>query len=278
MQRLWRKKVKLQTIILDLEYKNDDIPIKEQYKIQYNGMDLPEEEYDQALLISSDEQKIRWAINHEIAVLGVEVPDRNVFLPCSYVIENILSLSKVEVEKIFAREKNMPCRILETNRLLIREMSGDDMEALYDLYSDETITPYVEPLFKNREEEYTYIQDYANLIYKFYDLGMWLIIEKETGTLIGRAGVEPMDYNGETVLELGYLIGKKWQRMGYAKEACTGILNYVRELEIYPYVDALIEVKNVNSKAFIQSLGFQKAKEEFIGKKPMERWRKILHF
>lgn len=270
--------MKLQTIILDLEYKNDDIPIKEQYKIQYNGMDLPEEEYDQALLISSDEQKIRWAINHEIAVLGVEVPDRNVFLPCSYVIENILSLSKVEVEKIFAREKNMPCRILETNRLLIREMSGDDMEALYDLYSDETITPYVEPLFKNREEEYTYIQDYANLIYKFYDLGMWLIIEKETGTLIGRAGVEPMDYNGETVLELGYLIGKKWQRMGYAKEACTGILNYVRELEIYPYVDALIEVKNVNSKAFIQSLGFQKAKEEFIGKKPMERWRKILHF
>lgn len=270
--------MKLEILILDLEYSNQSVPIKEEFQVVYNWENLSRDELQNALLISSKELKIQEASNHEIAVLGLETVKKDTFLPCTYVIEDLFSLNKQEAERIYAREKNIPVVVMETERLIIREMSAKDVDLLYHLYEDPQNTHYVEPLFSDREEEIAYINDYSRMIYRFYDLGMWLLFHKETGELIGRAGVEPMNHEGEIVLELGYLIGRKWQRQGYATESCKGILEYVCQLEQYPYVDALIELENTESIGFIQALGFEKLKSDRIGKKPMERWRKILLF
>lgn len=268
----------LQFLILDPEYSKQMVPIKDEFQVVYSWESLSQDECQNALLISSLDWKLEEAANHEIAVLGLETCKRDTFLPCTYVIEDLFSLTKQEAERIYAREKNLPVVVMETERLVIREMAPEDMDALYLLYEDAENTHYVEPLFLDREKEFAYIKDYIRMIYRFYDLGMWLLFLKETGELIGRAGVEPMDHEGETVLELGYMIGRQWQRKGYATESCKGILDYVQQLEHYPYVDALIEPQNSESICFIQSLGFEKMKSDRIGKKPMERWRKILHF
>ena len=270
--------MKLEILILDSDYSDQKVPIKEEFRVVYDWQNLSINERQNALLISGEEAKIQEANNHEIAVLGLETVKKDIFLPCTYIIEDLFSLTKQEAERIYAREKNIPVVVMETDRMIIREMSEKDIDLLYLLYEDAENTHYVEPLFSNREEEIAYINDYSRMIYRFYDLGMWLLFHKETGELIGRAGVEPMDHEGETVLELGYLIGRKWQRQGFATESCNGILEYVRQMEQYPYVDALIELENTESIGFIQSLGFEKLKTDRIGKKPMERWRKILLF
>ena len=270
--------MKLEILILDSDYSDQKVPIKEEFRVVYDWQNLSINERQNALLISGEESKIQEANNYEIAVLGLETVKKDIFLPCTYIIEDLFSLTKQEAERIYAREKNIPVVVMETERMIIREMSAKDIDLLYLLYEDAENTHYVESLFSNREEEIAYINDYSRMIYRFYDLGMWLLFHKETGELIGRAGVEPMDHEGETVLELGYLIGRKWQRQGFATESCNGILEYVRQMEQYPYVDALIELENTESIGFIQSLGFEKLKTDRIGKKPMERWRKILLF
>ena len=49
-------------------------------------------------------------------------------------------------------------------------------------------------------------------------------------------------------------------------------------LDANPYAPFQIELENTESVGFIQALGFEKLKSDRIGKKPMERWRKILLF
>ena len=48
---------------------------------------------------------------------------------------------------------------------------------------------------------------------------MWIVCDRNTGELIGRAGVEHREELGGE-LELGYAIGVPWQRQGYATEVC----------------------------------------------------------
>lgn len=119
--------------------------------------------------------------------------------------------------------------MLETERLIIREMVPDDVDALYEIYEAPSITRYMENLFADRDEERQYMRDYYDHVYCFYGYGMWLLTLKD-GTVIGRAGIENNE-DGEFVL--GYVIGEPYQRQGYACEACRAILEYAEnELEI----------------------------------------------
>lgn len=69
-------------------------------------------------------------------------------------------------------------------------------------------------------------------MYGFFEHGLWLVIRKEDNKVIGRAGIENREIDGELQKELGYLIGKPWQGKGYAAEACLAILDYVKEREL----------------------------------------------
>ena len=174
--------MKLEILILDSDYSDQKVPIKEEFRVVYDWQNLSINERQNALLISGEEAKIQEANNHEIADLGLETVKKDTFLPCTYIIEDLFSLTKQEAERIYAREKNIPVVVMETDRMIIREMSEKDIDLLYLLYEDAENTHYVEPLFSNREEEIAYINDYSRMIYRFYDLGMWLLFHKETGT------------------------------------------------------------------------------------------------
>lgn len=73
------------------------------------------------------------------------------------------------------------------------------------------------------------------------------MIRKEDNKVIGRAGIENREIDGELQKELGYLIGKPWQGMGYAAEACLAILDYVKERELCSHLFyAVIKKYSVN--------------------------------
>ena len=63
-------------------------------------------------------------------------------------------------------------------------------------------------------------------MYRFYNYGIWTVIEKTTGDIIGRAGIENGEYEGRAILELGYLIDRKWQGRGLGKEAARACTEY----------------------------------------------------
>lgn len=82
---------------------------------------------------------------------------------------------------------------------------------------------YIEPLFA-REDEAEYQQAYITHMYGYYGYGMWLVFDRATGTLIGRAGLEHRDFDEQTELEMGYVIAPAWQGQGIATEICSAII------------------------------------------------------
>ena len=62
--------------------------------------------------------------------------------------------------KIHQRFNNIPWKILETERLLVRETTVDDIDRFYEIYDDPSTTMYIEPLFDDRNEEIEYTKNY----------------------------------------------------------------------------------------------------------------------
>jgi len=269
---------RLKYVVLDEENKDKKFMFSSAYEIFYEIYQLNKEQLQYTLVVSKERHRLEEAQQACIAVLGVETEPTDSFLPCKLVVESLELTTVGELNKAFCREKIIPLVMIETQRMLIREIEVEDIDALYQLYEGEELTDFVDKLYEDRALEMAYISDYIRLIYCFYDLGMWMLWNKETGEIIGRAGVEPMEYKGEQVLELGYVIRKDNRQKGYAREACEAILEYVKTLEVYPFVDAIIYSENTISIDFIQTLGFEQISEEMKGKKRAQRWRKILHF
>lgn len=152
--------------------------------------------------------------------------------------------------------------MLETERLVIREMCPDDVEAIYSIYAGNDLS-YMEGLYEDRDREREYIKDYQKYIYSFYDFGIWLFEEKETGDIIGRGGVEHKVYkDGTEGLELGYIIRKDKQRQGYAYEGMSAILIYVREHFAVSRLKVSVHRENVSSIGLAKKLGAEFEKEQ----------------
>lgn len=177
-------------------------------------------------------------------------------------------------EKIYQRHHNLPWTILETERLVVRELALNDMDALFELYSYEGMTDYMEGLYPY-EEEYEYQKAYIANMYRFFGYGMWLVFEKETGKLVGRAGVEHREeLEGE--LELGYAIGTPWQGRGYATEVCTAITRYVSEQLGFEEICSLVEPENRVSVHLLEKWGFTLERELTLDGTRYKKYKKAL--
>lgn len=172
-----------------------------------------------------------------------------------YLIEGFEEIDVAFLEKAWKRCHRIPWTIAETKRCIIRELCLDDLDALFELYSDEELTKYTEALF-DYEEEWEYQHAYINNMYRYFGYGTWLVFLKETGELIGRAGLEHREYEGETELDLGYLIATKYQGKGLAKEVCEAILDFADEEIDLPRLNCFIEEGNTPSIKLAESLGF----------------------
>ena len=138
----------------------------------------------------------------------------------------------VYIYRIWQRHMQQPWMIAETGRLLIRESVMEDLAYFQKFYGEERDNPDVQPLYEEKEQLCAYI----TTRYPLFEYGLWTIVEKATGTVLGRAGIEelPEDYgslSGEP--ELSYLIGQEYRGKGIATEACQAILRYAaKELEM----------------------------------------------
>lgn len=171
-----------------------------------------------------------------------------------YCAENPEQLDSAYLHQICQRFCGLPWEIAETDRLRIREMTEADTDALYDLYNDSEAARFLEPLSADREEELRRTRDYIHCMYRFWGFGMWILEEKSTGKIVGRAGFcLPDDREGP---ELGFLIHRDFRRMGYAQEACAEIIRYGKEeLEFEP-IYASADSANTASQTLLGRLGF----------------------
>ena len=197
-----------------------------------------------------------------------------VFPQVDIIVESFEEVDYDFFEKIYQRHHDLPWTIFETERLVVRELALSDMDALFELYSYEGMTDYMEGLYPY-EEEYEYQKAYIANMYRFFGYGMWLVFEKETGKLVGRAGVEHREeLEGE--LELGYAIGTPWQGRGYATEVCAGIMQYVRDELGFEEICSLVEPENKASVHLLEKWGFAEEMELTLDGIKYKKYRKTL--
>lgn len=183
---------------------------------------------------------------------------------CKYAIMNASECELVFFEGVLMRFLGLPWDILETDRCMVRETTVEDVDAFYELYKDKEITEYMEPLFEDRDEEIEYTKSYIKNVYEFYGFGMWTVVEKNLGKVIGRAGVSYRE--GFALPELGFMIGKEFWRQGYAYEVCSAIANYVYENYDMEELLIFIEPQNTPSIFLAKKLGAIFHKEQCMGK------------
>ena len=118
-------------------------------------------------------------------------------------------------------------RILETQRLLLREMTQADYPALAEILQDRVAMFAYEHAFSD-EETQTWL-DRMRERYAKDGFGLWAVVCKETGEMIGQCGLTWQNYEGERVLEIGYLFQRKHWKKGYAIEAARACKHYAFE-------------------------------------------------
>lgn len=206
------------------------------------------------IFVSSDQSLLDLAREADVPAIAYQKPEADTFLHADMVVEGFEEVDMTFLQRVYERHFNIPWTILETERCIVRELELSDLDALFSMYAEPGMTDYMEGLYEY-EEELEYQKAYIENMYRFYGYGMWLVFEKKTGTLIGRAGVEHREeLNGE--MELGYAIRTSFQHQGYAYEVCQAIVQYAGEELQAHLLHCLIEKGNVISEKLAVKLGF----------------------
>lgn len=148
---------------------------------------------------------------------------------------------------------------IETKRLILREYTTEDFDALYEILSDpETMQHYPAPF----TEESTRGWISWNLQnYRAYGFGLWAVTLKETGEFIGDCGLTIQNIDGEQLPEIGYHIHKKYWRRGFGSEAARAVRDWAFENTAYDCLYSYMKYTNVGSCSTAAANGMKRIKE-----------------
>ena len=185
-------------------------------------------------------------------------------------IESIKKMAKEEgydtlddayVEHLRCRFFDQDVIIGEGARVILREMKMSDLEAFY-AFEDACTEPVLRPFIKkSMEESIQNLQAYIAHMYPLYDYGMWSVVEKENGTIIGICGIGHNDYPGAECTDLGYYICPKWRKKGIATECIEIVLDYAKNYLEFPLICAIIKEENRISRGILRKFGFEFVKK-----------------
>ena len=233
---------------------------------------LPEE----CLVIEDSENGCRAAKAAGMTCMAYYNPDsgKQNLQTASVVVEGFEEIDAIFANKVYCHHHHFPALVCETERILIKEMEEKDIPRLMEICAQETSRDACEGIAKPLTEELEGFVDYRTYMYELCDMGYWCVIKKDTGEIIGRAGIEPKYWdNRKTVVELGYVIDENFRHQGFAYEACKAILQVAGERGAV-YLHCRIKKDNQPSRQLARKLGFVKTDEHILqDSEDMEIWR-----
>ncbi|WP_106794868.1 GNAT family N-acetyltransferase [Aquimarina sp. Aq78] len=145
--------------------------------------------------------------------------------------------------------------LIETERLLLKEITLDDKEEMFQLHSNFDVQKYTgEPLVESIEEMEQAIQTRI-YDYKKYGYGRWATFLKNGMQFVGWAGLAYLPEFDE--IDLGYRFSPKYWGMGFATEASHAILRYgFDKLELRRII-AIAMKENIASIRVMEKVGME---------------------
>jgi ribosomal-protein-alanine N-acetyltransferase len=167
--------------------------------------------------------------------------------------------------------------ILETERLILREMLPSDAAALFEMDSNPNVHKYLwnKPL-TSIDGVYQYIEMVRNQ-YLENNIGRFVVVLKETNELIGWAGLK---YNTEIVnnkvhfYDIGYRLNEKFWGKGYASEASFAWLDYGFNVIKIKVMEAAAHTDNIASNRILQKIGL-KMTEKYLEEGVSWNWYEL---
>jgi beta-phosphoglucomutase family hydrolase len=154
-----------------------------------------------------------------------------------------------------------PTAILTTRQFIIRELEISDIPDLFRISIQPEVREFIEDFSDDLKIEEEKHSAYIKNIYRYYGYGIWGVFLKETGQLIGRCGIERKMFDTEEIYELGYLLRKEYQGLGYASQFVRDVLNYCFTALEIPKITAIIDKNNSKSIHLAERVGMQRIKE-----------------
>ena len=148
--------------------------------------------------------------------------------------------------------------ILETSRLLLREFDEGDVAAFYVLGSDPAIIRYTRDPgggFRSVEQAAEVLRSHPLADYREHGFGRWACVLRESGAVVGFAGLKRLPQLGE--VDIGYRFLPAHWGAGLATEAGRAVLRYGFGPLGLRRVIGLVEPDNVASVRVLEKLGLR---------------------
>lgn len=136
--------------------------------------------------------------------------------------------------------------ILETERLYLREMEQSDFDSLCKILKDDETMYAYEGAFNDAEVQEWLDKQFSR--YDKYGFGLWAVILKKTGVMIGQCGLTMQQWKEKELLEIGYLFQRSYWHKGYATEAAKACKKYAFEVLNADEVCSIIRDTNIASQ------------------------------
>jgi ribosomal-protein-alanine N-acetyltransferase len=150
-------------------------------------------------------------------------------------------------------------QILETSRLILRELCPDDADALALTLSDaETMRFYPAPFDRTGVENWIF-NNVAR--YREQGHGLWAMILKSTGELVGDCGLTIQHVDGHSEIEIGYHVRRDLWGQGLATEAARACRDFGFERLPVEQLISLIRPENLQSRRVAEKNGMTVWKE-----------------
>lgn len=135
---------------------------------------------------------------------------------------------------------------LETERLILRPFQEDDLDAIYEIFSNEKINTYLPwYVLKSKEEAKTFYEErYKNT--KDYKYAICL---KENNVPIGYINISAEEHH-----DFGYGLLDQYWRQGIVSEAGRAVIEQAKKDGV-PYITATHDVNNPHSGYVMKALG-----------------------
>lgn len=230
------------------------------------------EQPEAALILTDRQESVDQAVSLGIACVGFEGPEKEKragsvrhLSGVDMVVQGLEETGAEFYRLLWQRHHGIPWVIAQTERLIIRESVPEDFGALYGFEMEPGALDYIPAPEGDPEQERQSFEAYIREVYPFYSYGLWTVILRENGQIIGRVGLENGTCQGKPVVEIGYLIGQEFQGKGYGLEAVKAATAYGVEAVGAEALYAFIDERNEKSLRLIQKAGYRRLESDGQG-------------
>lgn len=155
--------------------------------------------------------------------------------------------------------------ILQTNRLILRELSVEDSKSFYELNLNPNVVRYTgDKEFNNIKEAMSFLENYND--YKINGFGRWAVIDKVSKDFLGWCGLKYDKEKDET--DIGFRFFEHYWNKGYATESAKACLEYGFEALNLEVIIGRVRAENAASIKVLEKLGLTYKKDfDFDGQK-----------